>query len=82
MGAQDNIAPVTHWAGGDDSARDRLVPLVYGELRRVAAGHLRREAPGHSLQPTALVHETFLRLVDQVRMEVPSRGRFFAICGS
>lgn len=50
---------------GDASALDRLLPLVYDELRVVAAAQLRREAPGHTLEPTALVHEAFLRLVDQ-----------------
>ena len=49
---------------GDTAALDRLVPLLYDDLRRVARGHLRRERPGHSLQATALVHEVFLRLVD------------------
>ena len=53
------------WSGGDESARDELLPLIYGELRRRAAAHLRRERAGHTLQPTALVHEAYLRLVDQ-----------------
>jgi RNA polymerase sigma factor (TIGR02999 family) len=53
------------WRDGDEAARDRLIPLVYTELRRRAAGHLRRERPGHTLRPTDLVHETYLRLCDQ-----------------
>ena len=67
------------WRQGDAAALDRLVPLVYDELRRVARGHLRREAPGHSLQATALVHEVYLRLVDVDRMTVESRTHFFAV---
>jgi RNA polymerase sigma factor (TIGR02999 family) len=67
------------WRQGDAAALDRLVPLVYEELRRVARGHLRREPPGHTLQATALVHEVFLRLVDADRMTPTSRTHFFAI---
>lgn len=67
------------WGEGDATALDRLVPLLYDDLRRVARGHLRRERPGHSLQPTALVHEVFLRLVDVDRMTVTSRTHFFAL---
>ena len=67
------------WGKGDTEALDRLVPLVYDDLRRVARGHLRRERPGHSLQATALVHEVFLRLVDVDRMTVKSRTHFFAL---
>jgi RNA polymerase sigma factor (TIGR02999 family) len=67
------------WRQGDPAALDRLVPLVYDELRRVARGHLRREAPGHSLQATALVHEVYLRLVDVDRMTVESRAHFLAV---
>ena len=51
------------WSEGDQKARDELLPLIYGELRRRAAVHLRRERRGHSFQPTALVHEAYLRLV-------------------
>jgi RNA polymerase sigma factor (TIGR02999 family) len=67
------------WRQGDAAALDRLIPLVYDELRRVARGHLRRELPGHSLQATALVHEVYLRLVDVDRMTLKSRTHFFAV---
>jgi len=67
------------WGQGDTAALDRLVPLLYDDLRRVARGHLRRERPGHGLQATALVHEVFLRLVDVDRMTVKSRAHFFAL---
>jgi RNA polymerase sigma factor (TIGR02999 family) len=66
-------------AGGDRQAAAQLLPLVYAELRRLAAGLLADEAPGHTLQPTALVHEAYLRLVgvtDERRWD--SRGHFFA----
>ena len=60
------------WRGGDQGALDRVLPLVYDELRRVARSHMRREQPDHLLQTTALVHEASLRLIDQknVRWEV------------
>jgi RNA polymerase sigma factor (TIGR02999 family) len=67
------------WAGGDPDARDQLMPLIYGELRRRAAAHLRRERPGHTLQATALVHETYLRLVDQKRAVWQNRAQFLAV---
>ena len=67
------------WRQGDAAAFDRLVPLVYDELRRVARGHLRRESPGHTLQPTALVHEVFLRLVQVDEVTPTSRTHFFAL---
>jgi RNA polymerase sigma factor (TIGR02999 family) len=70
------------WNAGDQSALDRLLPLVYGELRRVAANHLRREARGHTLQPTALVNEAYLRLVRIKRMTLNDRAHFFALCST
>jgi RNA polymerase sigma factor (TIGR02999 family) len=64
---------------GDPGAANQLLPLVYDELRRLAAQKLAREQPGHTLQPTALVHEAFLRLVgDQKEVQWDSRGHFFA----
>src|SRR5258707_3014020 len=56
------------WNEGDTDALERLVPLVYGELNRQARGYLRNERCGHTLQPTALVHEAYLKLVDQRRL--------------
>jgi RNA polymerase sigma factor (TIGR02999 family) len=67
------------WSGGDRTALDRLLPLVYGELRRVAARRLARERPGHTLQPTALVHEAYLKLVDQRSARWESRTQFFGV---
>jgi RNA polymerase sigma factor (TIGR02999 family) len=63
--------------GGDSAAMDRLFPLVYEELRRLAHAQLRRERPGHTLGTTGLVHETYFRLVDQTRVEWRDRGHFF-----
>jgi RNA polymerase sigma-70 factor (ECF subfamily) len=66
-------------AGGKREGLDELVPLVYDDLRRVAAAQMRREAAGHSLQPTALVHEVYLRLIDQRKVEWRSRVHFFGV---
>ena len=77
--ANDVTGLLLSWRQGDAGALDRLVPLVYDELRRVARRHLRRERPGHSLQATALVHEVYLRLVDVNRMTLKSRTHFFAV---
>ena len=57
------------WQGGDERALDELVPLVYDELRRLATRHLRRERGSQTLQPTALVHEAYMRLVDARHVE-------------
>jgi RNA polymerase sigma factor (TIGR02999 family) len=67
------------WGDGDLAARDRLFPLVYGELRRRAAHYMRGERPGHTLQPTALVHETYLRLAGPTRMSWTGRAQFLAV---
>lgn len=67
------------WSDGDESARDRVMALVYQELRRRAAAQMRRERPGHTLQPTALVHEAYLRLVDQRRAVWQNRAQFFGV---
>jgi RNA polymerase sigma factor (TIGR02999 family) len=65
--------------GGDPGALDRLYPLVYTELRRAAAGLLRRERPGHTLQPTALVHEAYIKLADRAGADVRNRAHFFGV---
>jgi RNA polymerase sigma-70 factor, ECF subfamily len=67
------------WRRGDRSALDRLTPLVYDELRRLAHKYMSRESPGHTLQTTALVGEAYLRLVDQQNVEWQNRAHFFAV---
>jgi RNA polymerase sigma factor (TIGR02999 family) len=67
------------WSDGDRDALARLMPLVYDELRRLALDHLRRERPDHTLQPTALVNEVYLRLVDQRRVSWQTRAQFFGL---
>jgi RNA polymerase sigma factor (TIGR02999 family) len=64
---------------GDRDAADRLLPAAYAELRRIAESYLRRERRHHTLQPTALVHEAYLRMVDQEQPEYRDRGHFFGI---
>jgi RNA polymerase sigma factor (TIGR02999 family) len=66
------------WGEGDDVARDRLIPIVYGELRRRAAAYLRHERRGHSLRPTDLVHEAYLRLCEQ-DAAWQNRDQFFGV---
>lgn len=67
------------WEAGDEDALERLMPLVYEELYLRAAGFLRRERRGHTLQPTALVNEAYLRLVDQKRMRWKNRAQFLGV---
>ena len=67
------------WGEGDAKAGDRLMPLVYAELRKRAAAYLRRERPGHTLQPTALVHEAYVRMVGQDRAAWKNRAQFFGV---
>ena len=67
------------WGNGDSEALDRLIPLVYAQLRRLAARHLRRERPGHTLLTTDLIHEAYLRLVDQKQVRWQNRAQFFAV---
>ena len=66
------------WSKGDKSALDDLLPIVYPELRRLAASYLRRERGGHTLQPTALVNEACLRILGAANFECGARGQFFA----
>jgi RNA polymerase sigma-70 factor (ECF subfamily) len=66
-------------SGGDREAPARLMPLVYDELRRLADHYLRGERPDHTLQPTALVHEAYLKLIDQTRVDWQNRAHFFGV---
>ncbi len=67
------------WNDGDNTALDKLLPIVYTELRRIADSYLRRESSGHTLQATALVHEAYLRIVKAQGLEWQNREQFFAI---
>lgn len=67
------------WSDGEPSAGEALIEAVYGDLRRMARGYLRRERCDHLLPPTALVHEAYLKLVDQRRVRWENRAQFFAI---
>lgn len=70
---------VAEWSNGNQAALDRLAPIVYDELRRIASDYMRSERPGHMLQTTALVHEAYLRLMGRQQVSVRSRAEFFAI---
>lgn len=75
----DVTSLLREWSAGHPEALERLMPLVYSELRRLARGYLRNEREEHTLQPTALVHEAYLRLVDQRSVTWRSRGHFFTV---
>jgi RNA polymerase sigma factor (TIGR02999 family) len=75
----DVTALLGDWCRGERGALERLLPLVYGELRRIAARQLRGERSNHTLQPTALVHEAYLRLVDQRQLDWRSRAHFYGV---
>jgi RNA polymerase sigma factor (TIGR02999 family) len=77
--ARDVTQLLVSWSQGDQAALEQLMPLVYGELRRLASAYLRRERSNHTLQSTALVHEAFLRLVNQRDVQWSNRAHFFAI---
>ena len=77
--SRDVTALLQAWTGGDVAARDRLMSVVYLDLHRRAAAYLRRERAGDTLQPSALVHEAYLRLVDQRRVVWQNRGQFFGV---
>jgi RNA polymerase sigma-70 factor (ECF subfamily) len=70
------------WDPHDKRGLDQMLPVVYQELHRLASGYLSREAPGHTLQPTALVHEAYLRLVDQRRVDWRNRAQFLGVAAS
>jgi RNA polymerase sigma factor (TIGR02999 family) len=67
------------WSNGDEAALDKMMPIVYQELRRLAHHYMRRERPGHTLQTTALVNEAYLRLANYKKMRWQSRAHFFAV---
>src|SRR5919108_5046108 len=75
--------PVTQllvaWTNGNRAALEELIPVVYPELRRIAGRYLRRERLGHTLQPTALVHEAYVKLIDQDRAQWQNRAQFFGV---
>ena len=75
----DITALLVDWNNGDKSAMDRLLPLVERELHRLAHSYMRREDPNHTLQTTALINETYLRLVDQRKVQWQNRAHFFGI---
>ena len=75
----DITALLVDWGNGDQSALERLLPLVERELHRLAHSYMRREDPDHTLQTTALINETYLRLVDQRKVEWQNRAHFFGI---
>lgn len=70
------------WSNGDQAAATKLMPLVYNELRRLAKSYLRRERLNHTLQPTELVHEAYLRLVDQQSVSWQNRAQFFGMAAT
>lgn len=80
---QHEVTQILHdWRDGDREAPERLMPLIYDEMRRLARIHLAREGGHHTLQPTALVNEAYLRLVDQTRVNWQNRSHFFGIATS
>ncbi len=87
ISSQDDVEPPSEdvsgllraWSDGDRDALDRLTPIVYAELHRLARIYMRRERPGHSLQATALVNEAYMRLVDYKGMQWQNRAHFFAV---
>ncbi len=83
MTSSEEVTHLLHKVeAGDHQAAERLMPLVYDELRRLASHYLKSERPDHTLQPTALVHEAYLRMVEQTRVNWQSRAHFFAVAAS
>jgi RNA polymerase sigma factor (TIGR02999 family) len=84
LGSPEESAEITRllkaWGRGDSAALDRLTPLVYERLRRMARSYMRNERPGHTLQATALVNEAFLRLAETRNLDWTDRAHFFAVC--
>ena len=79
---RDATAILSQMAEGDGTAAARLLPLVYGELRALAQSYFQLERPDHTLEPTALVHEAYVRLVDQTLVKWKSRAHFFAVAAT
>ena len=75
--SKDITRLLVDWGKGDQAALDELIPLVYDELRRLAARYMRRESQGHTLQTSALINEAYLRLVDQKNVQLQNRAQFF-----
>ena len=78
-GSADLTILLKSWAGGDQSALDRLMPLAYSELHRIAQQRWRGQQPGHTLQPTVLIHEAYLKLMGQGQKAFENRAHFFAV---
>ncbi len=80
MQSSENVTQLlVDWGRGDQKALDKLMPLVYSELRRLAGNYLRRERQGHTLQPTALVNEAYLKLIDQRNAHWQNRAQFYGV---
>ncbi len=80
MQSSENVTQLlVDWGQGDQKALDKLMPLVYSELRRLAGNYLRRERQGHTLQPTALVNEAYLKLIDQRNAHWQNRAQFYGV---
>lgn len=79
MASADVTTLLIDWSQGDRSALDRLMPLVYDELHHLASRYMSHEHPGHTLQSTALVHEAYLKLIDQQRVQWRNRAQFYGV---
>jgi RNA polymerase sigma factor (TIGR02999 family) len=77
--SQEVTSLLIAWGDGDQQALDKLIPLVYKELHRLASSYMRRESPGHTLQTSALVNEAYLKLVDQKKVRWQNRAHFFGV---
>lgn len=80
--AEDVTTLLRAWRSGDAGARDLLLERVYGDLKRIAAAQMRGERVGHTLEPTALVHESFLRLIGQAAVDWRDRAHFFGLAAA
>jgi RNA polymerase sigma factor (TIGR02999 family) len=77
--ANDLTQLLVSWSKSDKEALDKLVPLVYAELRRLARRYMGRESPGHTLQTSALINEAYMKLVDRQNVQWQNRAHFFAV---